>query len=278
MQKNGQFFMNNFQNKTRISVSIPARLWSEGKWYLIPLYYFLRTSDLAREGIENSGSYLFADHIYVQQPSGRYGVGYVLDFVLLHLPSAQSFRFRYLSFKKELLEYIQLSGDKKIRILYVPSGLAREYFEISEYVKEKGANIQLCSIDLDPILVQRLQKKSMEAGLHIECTQGDALKKETYQGEYDMILSSGFLDFLNETESKSFFTIVFNHLKKDGIFVTSGMLPHQFSEFLLRELVEIKTSYRSQEELLMLSVQTGFSKSESYQDANKLQTILVATK
>src|SRR5688572_29377988 len=87
--------MSALPNYTRESASIPRRLWEEGKLHLIPLYALLRTSDLAREGIENSGSYRFADHIYLGRARGKYGIGRLLDGVLLRLRAARSMRNRY---------------------------------------------------------------------------------------------------------------------------------------------------------------------------------------
>src|SRR5687767_8662702 len=83
-------------NRTRTSSSISKRLLREGKLHLLPLYGLARTSDLAREGIENSGSYRFADHVYCARPSGRYLVGKLLDCVLLAMRGARSMRSRFL--------------------------------------------------------------------------------------------------------------------------------------------------------------------------------------
>ena len=77
-------------NRTRTSISIPRRLLRERKLHLLPLYAVLRTSDLAREGIENSGSYRFADHVYRGRPQGKLGVGKLLDSILLHLRATRS--------------------------------------------------------------------------------------------------------------------------------------------------------------------------------------------
>ena len=41
-----------------------------GRLLDIPLYFVLRSSDLAREGLDHSGSWRFADHIYKGEPSG----------------------------------------------------------------------------------------------------------------------------------------------------------------------------------------------------------------
>jgi len=52
-------------------------------------------SDLAREGIANSGSFRFADHIYAGLASGRTPLGRFLDRRLLATPAACAFRRRY---------------------------------------------------------------------------------------------------------------------------------------------------------------------------------------
>jgi hypothetical protein len=48
-------------------------------------------SDLGREGIINSGSYRFADHIYRNQPSGRGLFGRWINALFLAMPATQAF-------------------------------------------------------------------------------------------------------------------------------------------------------------------------------------------
>src|SRR5437867_8915717 len=116
--------MPTFHNRTRRSPSIPAKLMREGKAHLVLLYYLLMTSDLAREGIANSGSYRFADHVYRAKPSGRYGVGTLVDAVLLQLKSARSMRTRYVHAKAEIHALVRAKrGAGPIEILAVPCGL-----------------------------------------------------------------------------------------------------------------------------------------------------------
>ena len=97
-------------NRTRRSESIPRRLVAEGKYHLLPVYALLTTSDLAREGIRNSGSFRFADHIYRNEPSGRFVVGRVLDSVLLKLRGARSMRSRFFHSRREVLRAIREIG------------------------------------------------------------------------------------------------------------------------------------------------------------------------
>src|SRR5271169_1353560 len=93
-------------SRTRSSSSIPAKLWQQGRWLEIPLYHLLKQSDLAREGLENSGSYRFADHIYRNSPSGKGLVGAALDRALMTLPAVRSFRNRYLAARDELADFL----------------------------------------------------------------------------------------------------------------------------------------------------------------------------
>ena len=71
--------MRRLPNVTRESPSIPRRLLREGKPHLIPVYALMLTSDLGREGIERSGSFRFADHVYRNVPGGRFGIGSEVD-------------------------------------------------------------------------------------------------------------------------------------------------------------------------------------------------------
>src|SRR3954470_11251293 len=117
-------------NFTRRSGSFVRRFAREGRFHLIPIYWLLRLSDFAREGMENSGSYRFADHMYRGIPSGRGIVGKWLDRLLLNLPAARSMRRRcfaatgsmHAAFARHLLSHL----DAPFRILTVPSGLPRD--------------------------------------------------------------------------------------------------------------------------------------------------------
>src|SRR5436309_12497087 len=100
-------------NRTRQSASIPRRLVSEGKYHLLPVYALLTTSDLAREGIRNSGSFRFADHIYRIEPSGRFGVGRMLDRLLLKLKGSRSMRSRFLHSRLEIMRAIEATDDDR---------------------------------------------------------------------------------------------------------------------------------------------------------------------
>lgn len=278
--------MSKFHNRTRESISIPKKLFRERKFYLIPMYYLLLTSELAREGIKNSGSYRFADHIYGNKPKGKLGIGYVLDALLLNLKSSKSFRNRYLNAKQEIHQFLKttLGHQDKIKVLAVPSGLARELFEVADELRQNQnishENIEWYGLDLDKDLIERLNQKSKNIGHKMHFYSGDALTDENYQknGDYDIILSIGFTEFLDDKRTFEFYGLVRKNLKPGGKFITSGMIPHKFSEYLMKNIAELRVSYRNEDQLRVLAKEAGFTQIDSYQDRYKLQTMLIATK
>lgn len=275
--------MPKFYNKTRQSQSIPRKLLKEGKFYLLPVYYLLLTSELAREGIKNSGSYRFADHIYVNQPKGKFIIGKILDFILLQLPSAQSLRLRYLYAKKEIRNFIEnVNHSNYIDILSIPCGLARELFEVADELKLSAYNlykrIRWHGIDLDAELIETLIKKSNNHKHSMYFWQGDAFDIKTYKKRqnYDMIISMGFTEFLQDDEAVCFYKIVYDNLKFGGIFFTSGMMSHKLSEYLMENFAELYAHYRSENTLRNIAQLAGFKNIRTYKD--KLQTILIGIK
>jgi hypothetical protein len=273
-----------FYNKTRISKSIPRKLIRDRKFHLIPIYYLMLTSYLGKEGISNGGSYKFADHIYFGKPKGRYAIGYLVDFIFLRLKSAQSFKFRYLSARKEIDRFIRkINKNENIRIAAIPSGYAREIFDIATQLKienhSKYGKIEWHLLDLDRKLLNEIKKRN-ELNHAINYWQGDALSNSTYHKikKLDLVVSMGFTEFLTDSQTLKFYKMINRQLNKGGIFITSGMVAHKFSEYLLKNIAELKTSYRSREDLTRLAKKAGFKLQKIYQDKNRIQTMMILEK
>lgn len=277
--------MTQFHNRTRTSRSIPVKLWREGKPWLIPVYYVMRLSKLASEGIDNSGSYAFADHIYGMRPQGRFGIGRLVDAMLLRLKSARSMRTRYTNAKREIHRFIAAraaASPVPLDILAVPCGLGRELFEVADELRRKSpqllSRVRFHGIDLDPELVYHLRTRCRREGYDIRFRCGDALRPETYLRRFDFILCTGFTEFLDADLVVRFYNIARNQLKADGRLVTSGMDRHGFSDYLMRNLAELQAHYRSDAELRRLAVKAGFEQPSTYRDPDGLQTMMIATR
>jgi 2-polyprenyl-3-methyl-5-hydroxy-6-metoxy-1,4-benzoquinol methylase len=270
-------------NRTRRSESIPRRLVAERKYHLLPVYALLTTSDLAREGIRNSGSFRFADHIYRNEPSGRYGVGRVLDRVLLKLRGARSMRSRFFHSRREILRAARESTDSagQITVLSVPCGIARDLFDVAETLcgKEPALyeRIGFIGIDLDPEALD-LSRKLARDHFAFDFQCADALAPKSLPDAVDIIVSLGFGEFLSDDVLFDFYRRCHASLKAGGRFITSAMSRDRISDYLARELAELHTHYRSTEHLTELLRSAGFANIRTTRDEVGLQTLAVAEK
>ena len=279
-------------NRTRRSESIPRRLVAEGKYHLLPVYALLTTSDLAREGIRNSGSFRFADHIYRNEPSGRYGVGRLLDGVLLKLRGARSMRSRFFhscieirgGIRNVVEERLARSGPasrEPIVVMSVPCGIARDLFQVAELLQmtepELYEQVGFIGIDLDPEALE-LSRTLTEDHPCFNFRCADALGAESLPKGADVIVSLGFGEFLSDLQLLGFYRRCRASLNDGGRFITSAMSRDRISDYLARELAELHTNYRSAERLTELLKSAGFAKVRTTRDQVGLQTLAVAEK
>lgn len=268
-------------NYTRESASIPARLWREGKPHLIPLYGLMLTSDLAREGILRSGSYRFADHVYRGRASGRFGVGWLLDAVLLRLPAARSFRNRYLHTRDALVAEARRrigEGAREVRLVSAPCGIARELVEARALLAsapEPAARVEFIGIDTDPEPLA-LSRELAGSAPEFTFTRGDAFDLASYPVPCDAIVSTGLADFLDDEEAVRFYDTCRRALRPGGLLATSAQQPQPLADFLMRELAELRTTYRSADELSALLRRAGFVEIVMRPDSVGFQTLATA--
>jgi SAM-dependent methyltransferase len=269
-------------NRTRRSASIPRRLVAEGKYHLLPVYALLTTSDLAREGIRNSGSFRFADHIYRNQASGRFGFGRMLDGVLLRLRGARSMRSRFLHSRREILRAVTEANETdRLTVVSVPCGIARDMFDVAEVLRLADPStyerVRFVGVDLDPeplALSRGLTSKHQSFDFLCE----DALKPDAIPRDADVVVSLGFGEFLADGTLYDFYRRVHRSLKPGGRFITSAMTRDKVSDYLARELAELHTHYRSGEQLEVMLASAGFARIRCSRDEVGLQTLAVAEK
>jgi hypothetical protein len=275
-------------NRTRTSESIPRKLLREGKVHLLPVYALMRTSDLAREGIENSGSYRFADHVYRNKASGRFGLGRVLDAVLLRMRGARSMRNRFHHSQDEIVaaarafrERHDPSGMAPFRVLSIPCGIARDLVlaaaRIEHELPDVYARSTFFGVDLDPVPLE-LSRELAPSDAHFTFTRGDALDANAFPSELDLIVSTGLGEFLDDPLLVRFYTNCHERLREGGVFVTSGMQPDRIADYLMRQLAELHAHYRRGDELIRWLHTAGFNDVATRRDDVGLQTLVVARK
>ena len=283
--------MSALHNRTRTTESIPRKLLRQGKVHLLPVYALMRTSDLAREGIEHSGSYRFADHVYRNEPSGRYGVGRALDAVLLRMRGARSMRNRFHHAQSEIVAAARTLASRAatdpamanapFRVLSVPCGIARDLVLAAETIRRNLPEISRRStffgIDLDPAPLE-LSRELTGSDEQFFFTRGDALEPAAFPSELDVITSTGLGEFLDDELLVRFYRNCHEHLRAGGTFVTSGMQPDRIADYLMRQLAELHTHYRRPDEIIRWLHKAGFHEVSTRQDDVGLQTLVVARK
>lgn len=269
------------RNRTRVSSSIPLRMLREGRIHLLPVYALARTSYLGREGMESSGSFRFADHVYRGQPRGRFIIGWAMDALFLTLPASRSMRERYLHSRGEVAaELRRAAADSRgTRILSVPCGIARELVEAASEVRAEVPSVldhaELIGMDLDaePLRLSRALAGEDRA---FQFLQRDALQAATLPENLDLIVSTGFGEFLDDGELLRFYTACCNALTPGGRFVTSGMSRSRIADRLLRDIAELHVHYRGAEVLRTALTHAGFTEIAIRADRFGLQSLVTA--
>lgn len=270
-------------NLTRRSASIPRRLIRERKFHLLPLYAILRASDLAREGMERSGSFRFADHIYAGRPSGAFVVGALLDRVLLSLPSARSFRNRFLHVKASAMAFLE-SRTGPIDVLSVPSGIPRDLIDVAGELRSRDAarlgEIRFLLLDIDPEALQIAGRLASASGLGFAFStiEADALQRESFPARADFIASTGFTEFLDDAEVVRFYEHCRETLAPGGLFVTSSTIRHPLSAWMMEELAELHAHYRDEKATLALLRAAGFEARSVDRDPVGYQVLVSCSK
>lgn len=271
-------------NRTRRSRSIARKLLREGNLHWMPVYWLVMQSDLAREGIINSGSYRFADHIYKNQPSGRGPLGRWIDARFLALPASQAFHRRYKHCQEELRQVIQaIPAPAPIRVLALPCGIPRDIAEFCESLGENGSAIRerifYHGMDLDAELLALAETWVKPLGLgQYEFFHGNALIAEEYpKTSFDFIVSTGLGEFLNAEEIEVFYHNIHQALAPGGVFYTSATRYEKKSESFLRTF-ELLTQYRTIDHLDQILSKLPWKSLKLVQDETGLQTYVRAVK
>jgi SAM-dependent methyltransferase len=268
-------------NRTRRSRSIVRKLLREGNLHWLPVYALVMQSDLGREGIINSGSYRFADHIYRNKPSGRGPFGRWIDALFLSMPATQAFHRRYKRCQDELRQVAaSIPAPAPVRVLAIPCGIPRDIAEFCERLDgDLKSRIHYYGMDLDPELLKTAKDWVAPLGLgRFDFIRGNALRAADYPEEsFDFVVSTGFGEFLKADEIEIFYRNVHRVLAPTGVFYTSATRYEKRSESFLRSF-ELLTQYRTIEHLEALFGKLPWRNLKIVQDETGLQTYVHAVK
>ncbi len=266
-------------NHTRHNPDLVGKFRAAFRYDLVALYHLLQLSDFAREGIAHSGSYLFADHLYRNQPSGRGACGRWLDRLLLNLPATAAMRSRCgratAEMERAFRDHLARS-DTPFRILTMPCGLPRDFRDfVGCLAPEERRRIVYTGMDLDVNVLRAaetfLSDGEVPANSFVET---NALAPEGFGvSAFDFISSTGLGEFLDDPDLTQFYTNVRHALASGGTFFTSATAREQRSDWLLQTF-ELDTRYRDEPPLRRVLEAAGWKDFSFSHHASGLQTFV----
>lgn len=274
-------------NLTRRTPDLAGKLRREGRYGFLSLYHLLRLSDFGREGIERSGSFRFADHLYANRASGRGVMGWIIDRVLLSLPAARAMRQRCTestaTMRQAYSKYLASGHGGPFRLLTVPCGLPRDVRDFAKAMRLNHptaiAGIEYTGLDLDPAVLIAARAFLGEAiASEPRWLEGDALDAGSFpESSFHFIGSTGLGEFLDDEQILRLYANVHGHLAPGGVFYTSATAREPRSDAMLRAF-ELHTHYRTRAELEPLLRCFPWREVEYTHDRTGLQTFVRATK
>ena len=212
----------------------------------------MRLSDLGREGIEHSGSFRFADHIYRGTPSGRTALGRWIDGRLLAMPAARAFRRRYLHAMSAVRQALEArpNGSCPVRVLAVPCGIPRDMVDLAHTLRRENpallSRLEYHGVDIDHRALAAASTLTTRHDLpSAHYHLGDALTGKVIQTcgstSYSVLASASFL---SDEELAAFYGRVYDAMEPGATFYTSATARDGRSDALL-QMAEIVTAYRT---------------------------------
>lgn len=265
-------------HRTRWTDDLPAKFRRGGRWWLIPILNLLRRSNLAREGIENSGSCHFADHLYANQPSGRGWLGRRIDAALLNLRASCAMRSRCTEASRAMSEaFARHPVGTPFRVLTVPCGLPRDVRDFA--ADSRPANLEYTGLDIDPSALTAARELMNSGAFHsARFVKGDALDAATWpSGAFDFISSTGLGEFLDDHALRRFYRNAHSSLAPGGTFFTSSLGHERKADWLLRTF-EFEITCRPARELEALLAPLAWKDLRFSTDATGLTSFVRAVR
>jgi SAM-dependent methyltransferase len=269
-------------NRTRETFDFHYRFRKLFRFDLLVLYRLLQTSELAREGMLNSGSFRFADHIYRNQASGRTFFGRWLDRLLLDFPSTRAMRSRFVKAKNAIFDIALASyGSERIEVLTVPCGIPRDYAETIENLNRTNPDIvrRMCytGLDLDPAAIAE-GRTLLGSQANVAFVQGDALDARFFPiNRFHCVCSTGLGEFLSDEDLFTFYGNIHQSLVPDGFFYTSALRAGRLPKWLMKTF-ELRATYRTRDQVRTIIGKLPWSELRFVEDRSGLQTYIYARK
>ena len=167
------------------------------------------------------------DYMYENKPHGFFGIGLLIDKILLNLPAVQATRSRRANIVRILsneIENHKLQG-KTTRILDLACGAGRYLTDIAKIYS--GSNIEIVGVDYDNKSLELAENLCQKEGISktkLRFVKGNVfklrvLKKLGQQIDWrpNVVIASGLTVYIDDDEVKTMLKQIHEGLDKDGL-------------------------------------------------------------
>jgi 2-polyprenyl-3-methyl-5-hydroxy-6-metoxy-1,4-benzoquinol methylase len=182
----------------------PLPAYSPKNIYYTFLRFLLRTIGNLSDGIRIGNTYgydsgVMIDYVYKNKPSGRFGVGTLIDWAYLNSVGWQGIRLRKLLLVRYLTAAVQDHLQDKPRIKYLDIACGGAEYDIAALKQFDPSKIEVELRDYKTENIEKARQNASANGLQsIRFKQADAFNAANYGDRWDIVVASGFWEIIDE--------------------------------------------------------------------------------
>jgi 2-polyprenyl-3-methyl-5-hydroxy-6-metoxy-1,4-benzoquinol methylase len=182
----------------------PLPTFSPKNVYYILLRFLLRTIGNLSDGIRIGNMYgydsgVMIDYVYKNRPSGRFGVGTLIDWAYLNSVGWRGIRLRKLLLVRYLTRVVQDHLQRKPHIRYLDIACGGAEYDIEALKQFDASKID---VELRDYKMENIEKATHNASAHglrsIRFQQANAFDAANYGDRWDVVVASGFWEIIDD--------------------------------------------------------------------------------
>ncbi|HEX5736125.1 MAG TPA: class I SAM-dependent methyltransferase family protein [Blastocatellia bacterium] len=182
----------------------PLPAYSPKNIYYLVMRSLLKTIGNLSEGIRIGNTFgydsgVMLDYVYKDKASGKFGIGGLLDRLYLNAVGWKGIRLRKVLVKSYLTRIVQSQLQRKSRIRYLDIACGGGEYDVEVFEKLDPARIEAELRDYKQENIKKAEQNAQSKGLYnTRFKQADAFDPENYNEKWDVIVSSGFWEIIDD--------------------------------------------------------------------------------
>jgi SAM-dependent methyltransferase len=182
----------------------PLPAFSPKNIYYSFLRILLRTVGNLSEGIRIGNTYgydsgVMIDYVYKNKPSGRFGVGTLIDWAYLNSVGWRGIRLRKILLIRYLTEVLQNHLQSKPHIKYLDIACGGAEYDLETLKQFEASRIDMELRDYKTENLEKAKQNASANGLRsIRFRQADAFQAANYADRWDIVVASGFWEIIDD--------------------------------------------------------------------------------